>query len=89
MDYFKLAVEGAYRGILPDETVNKMLKGIDVKTPEQDYEERLLRLRELSLKDLDDMIDNNIEDFEAKKLKEIYIEFILEHDLDIKDGFAE
>jgi len=56
-------------------------------SPEQDYTGRLTRLSEISLKDLSDMIDQNIEGYEAERLKSFYIEFILEYSLDIKDGF--
>ena len=50
-----------------------------------DYDNRKKALKELSLKDLGEMIDQNIDDFEAGKLKEFYIDFILDWDLDLKD----
>ena len=50
-----------------------------------DYDNRKKALRELGLIDLGEMIDQNIDDFEAGKLKEFYIDFILDWDLDLKD----
>jgi len=50
-----------------------------------DYDNRKKALRELGLIDLGEMIDQNIDDFEAGKLKELYIDFILDWDLDLKD----
>ena len=50
-----------------------------------DYDERKKALKELSLKDLGEMIDQNIDDFEAGKLKELYIDFIYDWDIDLKD----
>ena len=50
-----------------------------------DYDERKKALKELDLKDLGEMIDQNIDDFEAGKLKELYIDFIYDWDLDLKD----
>ena len=86
--FIKLAAGSAYRGVLPDKQVDEMLeiKLEDKMTPEKDHDERLGRLRELDLKQLHEMIDQNIERYEAEKLKDLYIEFILEFDLDLKDA---
>ena len=51
-----------------------------------DYNNRKKALRELGLIDLGEMIDQNIDDYEAKKLKELYIDFVLDWDLDLKDA---
>lgn len=56
---------------------------------EQFYEERLKTLKDFDLKELDRIIDYNIDKYEAEELKQWYIEFILEYDLDIRDGLYE
>ena len=50
-----------------------------------DYDNRKKALKELTLKELDEMIDQNIDDFGAGKLKELYIDFIYDWDIDLKD----
>ena len=50
-----------------------------------DYDERKNTLKQYDLKDLDEIIDQNIDKFEAEKLKEIYIDFILDYDLDLRN----
>lgn len=56
---------------------------------EQFYEERLKTLKDFDLKELDRIIDYNIDKYEAEELKQWYIEFILEYDLDIRGGLYE
>lgn len=56
---------------------------------EQFYIQRLKTLKDFDLKELDRIIDYNIDKYEAEELKQWYIEFILEYDLDIRDGLYE
>lgn len=56
---------------------------------EQFYIQRLKTLKDFDLKELDRIIDYNIDKYEAEELKQWYIEFILEYDLDIRGGLYE
>ena len=82
VDFYNLTQEccGSDRRMEYPKTLKENKMNEDV-----DYDERKSTLKQYDLKDLDEIIDQNIDDFEAKKLKEIYIDFILDYDLDLRN----
>ena len=82
VDFYNLTQEccGSDRRMEYPKTLKENKMNEDV-----DYDERKSTLKQYNLKDLDEIIDQNIDDFEAKKLKEIYIDFILDYDLDLRN----